>query len=126
MAGGCGSESDGNEGGGEQAAPATELTVTFWPAGRDGASQEATLTCDPDGGTHPRPAEACRALRANADAVAPLPPDSICTQIYGGPEEGEVVGALDGEEIHATFSRQNGCEIDRWDRLASVLQLDAL
>ena len=29
-----------------------------------------------------------------------------------------------GEEINATFSRQNGCEIDRWDRLASVLQLE--
>lgn len=125
MAGGCGSESDTNERGGEGAVPATDLTVTFWPEGRDGASQEATLTCDPDGGTHPRPAEACRALRAHADALQPLPPDSICTQIYGGPEEAEVRGTLDGEEINATFSRQNGCEIDRWDRLASVLQLDA-
>jgi hypothetical protein len=31
---------------------------------------------------------------------------------------------LDGEQIQAAFSRQNGCEIDRWDRLASVLQLE--
>ena len=101
------------------------MTVTFWPEGRTGPAQEAELTCDPDGGTHMNPAQACKALRASADALAPLPPDSICTQIYGGPEEGEVVGTLDGEEINATFSRQNGCEIDRWDRLASVLQLDA-
>jgi hypothetical protein len=128
MAGGCGSESSGDEAdgsaGGEQTAPATEVTVTFWSEGRDGPSQEAELTCDPDGGTHPRAAQACKALRANADALPPLPPDSICTQIYGGPEEAEIAGTLDAEEIHATFSRQNGCEIDRWDRLATVLQLE--
>ena len=126
---GCGSESTGGDpdgsAGGEEAAPATELTITFWPEGREGPSQEAELTCDPDGGTHPRAAEACKAIRANADALAQLPPDTICTQIYGGPEEAEVTGTLDGEEIHATFSRQNGCEIDRWDRLASILQLEA-
>ena len=104
--------------------PATVLTVTFWPEGRTGPAQEAELTCDPDGGTHPQPAQACKALRGNADALAPLPPDSICTQIYGGPEEAEITGTLDGEQIQATFSRQNGCEIDRWDRLASVLQLE--
>ena len=125
---GCGSESTGDDpdgsAGGEEAEPATELTVTFWPEGRDGPSQEAALTCDPDGGTHTSPAQACKALGANVDALSPLPPDSICTQIYGGPEEAEVVGTLDGKEIHATFSRQNGCEIDRWDRLASVLQLE--
>jgi hypothetical protein len=113
---------DGSAGGG--AAPATELTVTFWPEGREGPSQEAALTCDPDGGTHTSPAEACKALRANVDALSPLPPDSICTQIYGGPEEAEIAGTVNGVVIQATFSRQNGCEIDRWDQLATVLQLE--
>ncbi len=124
---GCGSEGSDDPpaaGGTEPDPPATILTVTFWPEGRAGTSQQAELTCDPDGGTHMNPAQACKALRANADALAPLPPDSICTQIYGGPEEAEITGTLDGEQIQATFSRQNGCEIDRWDRLASVLQLE--
>jgi hypothetical protein len=105
--------------------PATALTITFWPEGRTGPAQEAELTCDPGGGTHPSPAEACKALRANADALAPLPPDSICTQIYGGAQEAEITGVLDGDEIQATFSRQNGCEIDRWERMAAVLELGA-
>ena len=125
-AGGCGSEASDEppaSGGAEPDPPATVLTVTFWPDGRDGPSQEAELTCDPDGGTHPRPAEACAALRADAAALAPLPADLMCTQIYGGPEEAEVAGMLDGEQIHASFSRQNGCEIDRWDRLAVLLAL---
>jgi Subtilisin inhibitor-like len=131
LAVGCGSESDaaGDAGGGDtgadEAPAGTELTITVWLQGRDGASEEVLLTCDPPGGTHPRPEEACLALQADPSALEPLPPDSVCTQIYGGPEEAEVVGTLDGEQVHATFSRQNGCEVDRWDRFAAVLQIGA-
>jgi hypothetical protein len=132
LAVGCGSESNDGSGdaGGEDtgageapAATGTELTITVWLQGRDGASQELTLTCDPPGGTHPRPEEACLALQADPSALEPLPADSACTQIYGGPEEAEIVGTLDGEQVQATFSRQNGCEIDRWMRMAGILQL---
>jgi hypothetical protein len=49
----------------------------------------------------------------------------MCTQIYGGPEEAELAGTVDGQEVRASFGRQDGCEIDRWDRIAAVLQLDA-
>jgi hypothetical protein len=128
VAGGCGSEASNepSAAGGTEPGPAeTELTITYWPDGRDGAAQEATLTCDPAGGTHPGPERACAALAANADALAPVPPDLMCTQIYGGPEEADVTGTLDGEQVQATFSRQNGCEIDRWDRMAAVLELGA-
>jgi hypothetical protein len=131
LAAGCGSEADEAQPGGgggqpEATAPATELTITVWPKGRDGASQELTLTCEPAGGTHPSPEKACLALAGNIDALAPLPPDTICTQIYGGPEEAEIAGTFQGREVTATFSRQNGCEIDRWDRLAGVLQAGGL
>jgi hypothetical protein len=81
-----------------------------------------TLTCDPPGGTHPSAEQACAALQADPSALDPLPPDSVCTQIYGGPEEAEIVGTLNGEQVQATFSRQNGCEIDRWMRMAGILQ----
>ena len=108
---------------GEAPAPAgTELTITVWLQGRDGASEEMTLTCDPPGGTHPNAEEACTALQADPSALEPLPPDSVCTQIYGGPEEAEIVGTLNGEQVNARFSRQNGCEIDRWMRMAGILQ----
>src|SRR5919106_1861049 len=92
LAAGCGSEASDEPpgaGGTKPDPPATVLTITFWPDGRGGAAREAELKCDPEGGTHPQPAQACRALRAHADALAPLPPYSICTQIYGGPEEAE-------------------------------------
>ena len=122
---GCGSEA-GDEGGGDasaEPAPATELTVTLWPQGRSGPSHEFTLTCDPPGGTHPTPAEACAILDADSAVLEPLPPDSICTELYGGPDEAEVVGTVNGEQVNASLSRQNGCEIDRWDRAAALLSL---
>jgi hypothetical protein len=81
-----------------------------------------TLTCDPPGGTHPNAEEACTALQADPSALDPLSPDSVCTQIYGGPEEAEILGTLNGEQVDARFSRQNGCEIDRWMRMAGILQ----
>jgi len=37
--------------------------------------------------------------------------------IYGGPQTATIVGVLDGTRIDAAFSRQNGCEIARWDAL---------
>jgi hypothetical protein len=103
--------------------PATELTITFWPAGRDGKSIEATLTCDPAGGTHTDAEAACAALAADREALAPVAPDVACTMIFGGPEQATVVGVLDGQHVDAAFERSNGCELDRWDRMAALLQL---
>jgi len=99
------------------------VTVTFWPEGPDGESQEATLTCEPATGTHPDPEAACAALAADPTALEPVPADSACTMIYGGPEQATVVGVVNGEEVDAAFERSNGCELDRWDRMAALLQL---
>jgi hypothetical protein len=62
-------------------------------------------------------------LASNADALVPPGPDVACTQIYGGPEEATLVGLFRGEQIDVAFSRQNGCEINRWERLLPVLAL---
>jgi Subtilisin inhibitor-like len=121
LAAGCGSGEGDDEG--EPAAPATELTITFWPEGPEGESREATLTCDPAGGTHPDPGGACAALAADLQALEPVAPDAACTMIFGGPEQATVVGVLDGERVDAAFERSNGCELDRWDRMAVLLQL---
>ncbi len=130
---GCGSDSGddaaggGGAGGGDSTeprpGPAAELTVTFWPEGQGGPSQEAGLTCEPTGGTHPNAEEACQLLVSDPAALEPVAPDMACTMIYGGPEEATVVGIVNGEEVDATFSRTNGCELDRWDRMAALLQL---
>ena len=100
----------------------TALEVELWPAGEgQGASVTATLTCDPPGGDPPDPAAACAALAAEADALGPVPPDTACTELYGGPEQARITGTLDGEPVDASLSRANGCEIDRWERLLPLL-----
>jgi hypothetical protein len=99
--------------------PLYDLTVTYWPEGRDGQNSSATLTCDPDGGTHPDPAEACAALRAHPEALHPVPLDMACTEIYGGDQ----VAQIESQGLQATFNRTDGCEIARWDALAPVLEI---
>jgi Subtilisin inhibitor-like len=131
LAFGCGSDSgddDGSAGGGGDSTearpgPATEVTVTFWPEGPDGASVEATLTCEPAAGTHPDPEAACAALAADPAALEPVAGDMACTMIFGGPEQATVVGVVNGEDVDAAFERSNGCELDRWDRMAALLQI---
>jgi hypothetical protein len=46
--------------------------------------------------------------------------DEICTMQYGGPETATVTGTLGGEQVDASFSRTDGCNIARFDA-ASVL-----
>ena len=131
LAVGCGSDSDdddGSAGGGGDSTearpgPATEVTVTFWPEGPDGESVEATLTCEPAAGTHPDPEAACAALAADPAALEPVAADMACTMIFGGPEQATVVGVVNGEDVDAAFERSNGCELDRWDRMAALLQI---
>ena len=48
----------------------------------------------------------------------PTPPATICTQIYGGPQEAFVRGTFRGRRLSTRFARRNGCEIARWDRVA--------
>lgn len=108
----------------EPAAPETSVEVTLWPNGRDGGSEHtALLECDPPGGTHDRTEEACAALEQEGAALAPVAGDAICTQIYGGDQEARVFGTVRGEEVDVLFNRANGCEIDRWDKLAPVLEI---
>ena len=99
----------------------TELTITFDP-GDGTAAQEWTLTCDPPGGTHPRPKAACAALTdIDPTVFEPVPPNQACTQIFGGPETATVRGTWNGEPLDASFARNNGCEIARWDAVVDLL-----
>jgi hypothetical protein len=99
--------------------PSAQLTVTVWPAGRAHASRSWTLRCSPVGGTLPKRATACAGLaRLGAGVFAPVPPATVCSQIYGGPQVGVVRGLFRGRRVWATFTRRNGCEIARWNRVA--------
>jgi hypothetical protein len=110
---GCGSDAA------PSGAPRYDVSISFWPEGRGGEARSATLTCDPDGGSHPDPAKACDALLEHEDALKPVAGDVACTEIYGGPQLATIAGA----DVHATLSRTNGCEIGRWEALAPVVEL---
>ena len=101
----------------------TALRVTYWP---DSANRGETVTwtvrCDPAGGTLQRPARACRKLAVGGVRLfAPTPKNTACTELYGGPQRARVVGTVTGKRVWATFTRVNGCEIARWQRISPWL-----
>lgn len=84
------------------------------------------LTCEagePVGNsTLPDPAAACDVLATNGDLIMEEPAaGAMCTQLYGGPETAVVTGTLNGNEVDASFSRDNGCSIDRWAMFEPLL-----
>jgi hypothetical protein len=98
------------------------LTITVTNANVAGG-QRWTLTCDPDGGTHPDPAKACAVLSAHGETLLlkPLPKNMMCTEIYGGAQTATIQGVWRGRTVRASFSRTNGCEIARWTALTGLL-----
>jgi subtilisin inhibitor-like len=97
----------------------TSLHVTVWPDGvGHGKKQTHTLTCAPVGGTLPHRLAACSRLARLKSPFAGLPKNVACTQIYGGPQQALVTGRFRGALVHARFNRRDGCQIDRWNRVA--------
>ena len=95
-----------------------DLTVRVDPDG-SGAKKPRTvqMTCAAAGDS-----KVCGAVAAlKADAFAPTGTQVACTQQYGGPETATVTGTLRGEAVDARFSRENGCEISRWQDVAELL-----
>jgi hypothetical protein len=99
------------------------LTITFWPDGANTAERSKwTLRCGPAAGTLPRPARACTRLMAGGMSLfARVSSGVACTQIYGGPQTARVVGTFKSKRVFASFGRQDGCQISRWDRLSPWL-----
>ena len=98
------------------------LRITLWPDGLDGASHAWTLRCGPVGGTLPDAAAACLTLARLDAPFAPTPPGTACSQVYGGPQVARVIGRFRGRDIWATFRRRDGCETDRWSKIAFLLR----
>jgi hypothetical protein len=94
-----------------------ELTVTV-DADGDGPTKPktATVKCGPASDS-----KECAALGdMKAEVFQPVPGDMACTQQYGGPETAKVTGTFKGEQVDAEFSRVNGCEIARWEKMTPV------
>jgi hypothetical protein len=97
----------------------TSLNITVWPEGRGMPDKiTRTLRCAPVGGSLPHAAAACAKLARMTRPFAPTPKNQVCTEIYGGPQEALITGRLRGYSVRATFSRRDGCELGRWNRVA--------
>lgn len=116
----CGGSSDGGTSGESGNTSGTSLTIVVT---LDEGAEPATykLSCEPAGGDHPQPQQACDVLdKAGAKVFDPVPADQMCTELYGGPQTATVKGTYDDKSVDATFNRTNGCETDRWDELGTT------
>ena len=73
-------------------------------------------------GTVRNPVAACARLqRLGRAAFRPTSPNTACTEIFGGPSTARITGQFLGLPLWTRFSRSNGCEIARWERVAFLL-----
>jgi hypothetical protein len=103
------------------AVAATALTIVVSPGNGD-AAHRWTLRCNPAAGTLPHAATACTHLAELRAPFARVPPMSMCSQIYGGPQTARVTGTFRGSVVSAAFNRVGGCEIARWTRVSFLLR----
>jgi hypothetical protein len=102
------------------AAPAlADLTVRVDRDGDGGKpARTAQVRC-----AAPGDSPACRAVAAlKASELEPPAGGVACSQLYGGPETARITGTLRGKRVDASFSRENGCQIARWEAAAPVLR----
>lgn len=100
----------------------TDLRITIWPEGRDkGNGGTYTLRCVPARGSLPRAGAACTELLRMSRPFRPVPPDTFCTDLFGGPQEALVAGTFKGVRVWALFSATNGCQIARAKRIGFLL-----
>lgn len=109
--------------------PATKLTITVAGSPVAGHDGRFVLTCDPAGGQHPDPRNACarldQAAAARQDLFAAVPEGQMCTQVFGGPATAEVVGTWRDRTINTKITRTDGCQTDRWNRLVPIIPPEA-
>jgi hypothetical protein len=100
-----------------------DLRIAF--RAQEGSTARVVVLRCADGSAHGTvadPAAACRRLQSlGTRAFAPTPRGVACTQIYGGPSTAVVTGSYLGRSLWVRLRRDNGCEIDRWQRVAFLL-----
>ena len=115
-AAGCGSDSDSEDEDSPSAA-GTSLEVTLDIDGEQGdeAARTGSVACESQ-------VDCPGAESLTVADFEPVPAETACTEIFGGPETAIITGNLAGEPVEGEFSRANGCEIERFDRFVPLLQ----
>ena len=114
----CGSDEPTTPATGGGSDELANFVVTVDADGESGeAPKELQVTCKA-----PTDSDVCGAAAGMAPADLAEPKDDVaCTQIFGGPETATIKGTLRGEPVDASFSRSDGCEIARWDKVKPLL-----
>jgi len=101
----------------------TSLVITYVEdSARPTTAIRWTLRCDPPRGTHPRRSRVCRELaRVGWRAFSPVPPGTACAELFGGPQVALIRGRVGGHAVWARLSRADGCQIERWSKVPSLL-----
>lgn len=102
-------------------APKTKLVVEVTTADKE--VKKFDVECGPDKGTVKNLSASCAAL--TEEALAPVGKDQACTMQIDGPETAVITGTLNGKEVKAEFSRNNGCEISRWALIEKMTGIGA-
>ena len=121
LAAGCG----GEESAGEPSQPAGASLAVELDPGEGKAISSWELECSPPSGSLPDAAAVCTALSGETDPFRGPPADAACTEIYGGPARLHVTGTFAGQPVDATFTRADGCQIERYDSVTALLGLPA-
>ena len=119
LAAACGSQ--GTAGSAGSAKPAASSLVISVTGDQGSAPHRWTLTCDPTGGSHPDAQGACAALAGVKHPFAPVAAGIMCPMMAGGPQTATITGTWHGQKVWARYSRANGCQTERWNKLEKVL-----
>jgi hypothetical protein len=99
---------------------AADLRVGVRPEGPGGPERVRRVECAVLGedAIDPR----CRVLGGlEPRDLDPVPRQTACAQVYGGPGTARVTGELRGVRVSAEFDLTDACEIARWRRNAALL-----
>ncbi|MEU4691196.1 SSI family serine proteinase inhibitor [Actinoplanes sp. NPDC023714] len=89
----------------------TDLTLTYMAEA--GFASAVKLSCDPAGGGHPKPADACAVLeRIDADPDRLPAGDRMCVLLYQ-PVTAELKGVWRGRDVLWRHTYGNTCEMNR-------------
>lgn len=79
------------------------------------------VLCRPPAGNYENPKEICRKLLSLKGTLRPLSLGTVCTEQYGGPGIIKIRGYWYGKKINLVYSKVNGCEISRWNKIEFLL-----
>ena len=100
------------------APPKVSLDITV-SGGPGKPTEHWTLQCDPAGGTHPDPAQACATLLKAKAPFALLPKGVACPMILASAKTAKVTGTYFGRHVDTTFV-QGGCDLARWASIGKI------